>query len=116
MPDPRHESKGASAGTAQPTEHHEPDQVTSADAPPAEVVEAVLLKHPHVRDAAAVVLPHDALGSTVGVLLVLDDDVLVGRDLVAARRLREVVLVAGVGTVELRAESAAAVLGQPVEP
>lgn len=74
MPDPRHESKDAPAATAQLAEHPEPSPVPSADAPPAEMVEAVLLKHPHVRDAAAVVLPHDALGSTIGVLLVLDDD------------------------------------------
>ncbi|MEV7465354.1 hypothetical protein AB0O20_02420 [Streptomyces kronopolitis] len=72
MPDRRMESKGAFAATAQPAEHSEPDQVPSVDTPPTEVVEAVLLQHPHVRDAAAVVLPHNALGATIGVLLVLD--------------------------------------------
>ncbi|MEU6349912.1 hypothetical protein ABZ896_11360 [Streptomyces sp. NPDC047072] len=73
-PDRRLEAKGAFAAPARPAEHCEPDQVPSVDAPPTEVVEAVLLRHPHVRDAAAVVLPHNALGATIGVLLVLDDD------------------------------------------
>ena len=74
MPERAEEPEGASAATAQPPQHHEVVHVPTADAPATAVVEAVLLAHPHVRQAAAVVIPHAALFGAIGVLLVLDGD------------------------------------------
>jgi len=65
MPELQDEPTGASAVAAPPAERHELVRIPPADAPPTAVGEAVLLTHPHVREAAAVVLPHTALHDTM---------------------------------------------------
>ena len=77
MRDRQQNPVSASPASAQPADRDELDCVPSVETLSIEVVEAVLLEHPHVREAAAIVLPHDGLGSIIGALLVLDDDGLV---------------------------------------
>ncbi|MEU5958195.1 hypothetical protein [Streptomyces sp. NPDC047525] len=56
----------------QSVESAETDDVSPSAATAPELVESALLQHPSVTAAAAVVVPHSALGTTIGALVVLD--------------------------------------------